>query len=335
MKYFLWLPYIWILCVTAQVAPALPNITIITEGGTVGGKAISREHTAVYNAGVLDIKAIVKDICEPLHSIANINLVDFSNGDSIDRCSFDDLKLIELVTKLLNDPYTNGLVILHGTHTMIETATALSLAIKTEKPIVLTGAARPASALGADGPLNILSAVRVVISNIDNNWATKRGDLVIVFQGQILSPWGTIKSTESFEPGLGSQLGFVMDGEVIFNNLPGTRAPRKFNISPIQEVAKLPQVNIFHAQREFPATAVETVIDEGAKGIILVAYGNGFWPKESAERINTKAENHGVPVVLTKMYQSGYIKNAQSGVGMPGGRFTATEASICLQFLIH
>ena len=32
---------------------------------------------------------------------------------------------------------------------------------KTQKPIVFTGAMRPATALSADGPLNLLNAVRI------------------------------------------------------------------------------------------------------------------------------------------------------------------------------
>ena len=54
-----------------------------------------------------------------------------------------------------------GVVITHGTDSMEETAYFLHLTVHTDKPIVITGSMRPAGAVSADGPINLLQAIQV------------------------------------------------------------------------------------------------------------------------------------------------------------------------------
>lgn len=71
------------------------------------------------------------------------------------------LKLAKRCNELLADPNVSGIVITHGTDTLEETAYFLNLTVHSDKPIVIVGAMRPATAISADGPINLLNAVKL------------------------------------------------------------------------------------------------------------------------------------------------------------------------------
>ncbi|SUH12844.1 L-asparaginase [Salmonella enterica subsp. enterica] len=86
------------------------------------------------------------------------------------------LKLSQKVNALLARDDVDGVVITHGTDTLDETAYFLNLTVKSDKPVVFTAAMRPASAISADGAMNLLEAVTVAA---DPN-AKGRGVMVVL-----------------------------------------------------------------------------------------------------------------------------------------------------------
>lgn len=87
-----------------------------------------------------------------LADVADVEAARVSNIDSSSMTSEVWLKLANAVEEALRREDVSGVVITHGTDTMEETAFFLNLVVKSEKPVVLTGAMRPATALSAEGP---------------------------------------------------------------------------------------------------------------------------------------------------------------------------------------
>jgi len=65
------------------------------------------------------------------------------------------LKLARRLQELEQSPDVTSIVVTHGTDTLEETSFFIEATVDTPKPIVFTGSMRPATAISADGPLNL------------------------------------------------------------------------------------------------------------------------------------------------------------------------------------
>ena len=145
--------------ISAQEAGKLPAVKIIATGGTIAGEAATSAQ-AEYKSGQVGVDALIKAV-PTLSKVARVSGEQISNVGSQDMSDEIWLKLAKRINQLAASPDVNGIAITHGTDTMEETAYFLHLAVKTKKPVVLTGSMRPSTALSADGPLNIYNAVAV------------------------------------------------------------------------------------------------------------------------------------------------------------------------------
>ncbi|KAJ9645770.1 hypothetical protein H2201_003648 [Coniosporium apollinis] len=143
---------------------SLPNVTIYATGGTIASQGTSNTQTIGYSVG-LGVQQLVDAVPEILN-IANIDGYQVSNVDSGRINSTILLNLTQLINAELAKESVAGVVITHGTDTLEETAMFLDLTINSTKPVVIVGAMRPATALSADGPLNLLQAVTLATSEV-------------------------------------------------------------------------------------------------------------------------------------------------------------------------
>ena len=145
----------------ASAAPAgtLPTVAIITTGGTIAQK-FDAEAGGLVPA--VSGEALVEAV-PALRELAQLRVIPLVNIDSRDMTPELWLRLARLVNETLAEPVVAGVVVTHGTDTMEDTAYLLELTVASDKPVVLTGAQRDASTPDADGPRNLLNAVRQVI----------------------------------------------------------------------------------------------------------------------------------------------------------------------------
>src|SRR5688572_15376834 len=153
---------------------ALPNIVVLATGGTIAGAAGS-DVQAGYTSGQVGVEQLLAAVPQA-KKLANMRGEQISNIGSQDMNDEVWLKLATRVNQLLTQPDVSGVVITHGTDTIEETAYFLNLVVKSAKPVVLTAAMRPATALSADGPLNFYNAVAVAA----NRESAGKGVLVVV-----------------------------------------------------------------------------------------------------------------------------------------------------------
>ncbi len=142
---------------------SLPNITIYATGGTIASCGSTNTQTTYYSVDV-GIQTLIDAVPQLLNN-SNIRGQQVSNTDSGSITSKILLNLTKLINNELAKPGSQGVVVTHGTDTLEETAFFLDLTVRSEKPVIMTGAMRPSTSLSADGPLNLFQAVTLAGSN--------------------------------------------------------------------------------------------------------------------------------------------------------------------------
>lgn len=153
------------------------KIHILATGGTIAGVG-EEGATGGYSSGVLSITELI-DSLPRVQAIAQVTAEQFANINSDDMTQFIWLSLARRINALAQSDVYDGFVITHGTDTLEESAYFFHLALKTSKPVIVTGAMRPATATSPDGPLNLYQSVALAASGE----AQGQGVLVLFSEG--------------------------------------------------------------------------------------------------------------------------------------------------------
>ncbi len=253
-----------------QLAP-LPQLLLLATGGTIAGRGVTSTSLSAYTAGAMAAAELLKALPQ-LQGLAHIQVEQLTNLDSAD---LQFQHWIQLVTRIREafaaSPELAGVVITHGTNTLEETAWLLELLIDDPRPVVLVGAMRPATALSADGPLNLFQAVQVACSP----QACGHGVLVVM-DGQIHGARAVTKvatqGVGAFQsPDLGP-LGWVDDSGV---HVPGVSGARSVPFATLALPPQWPEVAILYGCVDPPLAMVSALFNAGVTGVVWTGTGAG------------------------------------------------------------
>ena len=281
---------------------ALPTVVVLATGGTIAGAAAS-DVQAGYTSGQVGVEQLLAAVPQA-KKLATLRGEQISNIGSQDMNDEVWLKLAKRINELVAQPDVAGIVITHGTDTIEETAYFLNLVVKSRKPVVLTAAMRPSTALSADGPLNFFNAVAVAA----NKDAAGRGVLVVAndwIHGASSLTKTSTTAVQTFLSPLSGLIGTVAYGSVEFYRGPVGKHTTDSEFS-LDGVTALPRVDIIMAYENMDGALIDAAAAAGAKGIVIAGVGNGNLTDPAVKTL-TKVAKNGIVCVRSSRVTTGVI----------------------------
>ena len=301
------------------------KLVVLGTGGTIAGLAQNAHDNVGYKAAQVGVEQLLATLPQAGRARATLLSEQVAQVDSKDMDLEVWQRLAQRCAFWLSDPQVTGIVVTHGTDTMEETAyflhTVLALSGCSDKPVVLTGAMRPASALTPDGPQNMMDAL-VVASD-----PSARG-VMVVFSGNIHGAVDVQKvhgyRQDAFESGDAGVLGWVQEGVAAWVRLPaaisggdqqvGRREPQgsahDANWPALLSGALVwPRVEIVNSHAGATGLVVDTLLAAGPalrpQGLIVAGTGNGS-VHQALEAALLRAQADGVAVWRASRCGSGH-----------------------------
>lgn len=283
----------------------MKKIKVISLGGTISALGKNRLDLKDYTSGKLTGEEILSAIPE-VHEFAHISFTQLDNVSStaINAQHWTSLR-DKIYTYIHEDDY-DGVVITHGTNTLEETAYFLHLTANTNKPIVLTGAQRPFSALGTDALMNLYQAILVASSK-----ESKGKGVLVVLNGKISCARNVTKTnTYSLEAFQSQELGFLgfvgADASVVYYQEPLRKHTVDSQFARIS-LKDLEDVAILYSHAGASGDLIEFVANSGKyAGIVMAGTGAGrFSPLEDAAL--QLAEEKGLIIVRSSRVAAGSV----------------------------
>ncbi len=318
-------------------AEPLPLVYVLTTGGTIASRAKDTLGLSDYGPGAtglkrLDAPSLVASVPE-LNRVARVEVEQIADTGSANITVALWLKLAERVNAILARPEVTGLVVTHGTDTLEETAYFLNLVVRTEKPVVLVGSLRPATALSADGPLNLVNAVRTAAAP-----ASRGKGVLVVLNDEINAAREVTKTNtrrlEAFRsPDVGF-LGYADPDAVVYYREPTRRHTYRseFDLTGKKE---LPTVEIVTSYIGSSRAVIDMWVKAGVRGLVVAGSGGGGVTEDQRTAIKEAAKN--VAVVSSSRTGSGRVLDSprlqQDGI-IAADNLSAQKARILLMLAL-
>jgi L-asparaginase len=274
-----------------------PRIAVFTLGGTIAmtdqGQGATPSLTAeALLAAVPGLDAVG----------AEIQVNDFRQ---LPGASLDHADLLALA-RTIDASDADGVVVTQGTDTIEEAAYLLDLVYSGDRPVVVTGAMRNAGMAGADGPANILAAVRVAASG------AARGVGVTVVFGEEIHAARWVRKAHATSPtafaSYPGPIGYVAEDTVALWSRPARLPAAEVEASPARVRTAVATVGIGDDGATLEALGGVT------DGLVVAAFGAGHVPGACVDALTELAAR--MPVVLASRTGAGPVLTRT--YGFPG-----------------
>ena len=270
----------------------MKKVVVLATGGTIAGAGEPGKNVG-YKSGAIEAADLVAAV-PGLAQVAQVSVEQVCNINSDDVTSAIWLRLLSRIKELAVKPDVDGVVIMHGTDTMEETACFLALTLDVQKPVVLTGAMRPATAAEPDGPTNLLLAVKVAVGSVAAvaGGTASGGRVLLAFAGKVMDGLSAQKihanALDAFvgmPVGVGALPHFELDG-----------------------VAELPKVAVLYFNAEADPAQVAFAAGR-SEGIVVAGAGAGEFSEAWIAEIKKCVSGPGkrVPVVVSTRISNGEV----------------------------
>lgn len=311
------------------------QVLVLATGGTISGRASNAADNIAYTAGLVGIADLLADL--PPDPQGRLEWIgeQLAQVDSKDMDTDVWRQLAQRCAHHLENVSVRGIVITHGTDTMEETAYFLHALLGAggarSKPVVLTGAMRPASALSPDGPQNMLDALAV---------AAHPGacGVVVAMAGSIFSAVDVQKvhgyRRDAFAASDAGALGYVEEGRLRMVRpwpTPDAHCLSRWPESMAQ--AQWPRVEIVTSHAGSGGHVVDALVAHSdaqadpLRAIVVAGTGNGTVHR-SLEAALLRASDQGIAVVRATRCSQGRVMPTTADVFEDSGGLSPVKARI-------
>ncbi len=309
---------------TSTIEHSAGTVVILGTGGTIAGAS----SVAGDNVGYTAAQRSVADLLAAVPPLAGtpVEAEQVAQLDSKDMDAATWQALARAVARHLARPAVQGIVVTHGTDTLEETAWLLQQVLAPAKPVVLVAAMRPATALAADGPQNLLDAVAVART------PGARG-VVAVLAGQVHAADRVRKvhtyRTDAFSSGDAGPLGVVEEG--VLRRFTDWPAGVALGLDVLDtDPTQWPWVEIVTSHAGARGDAVRALVAAGVQGLVVAGTGNGSVHRALQQALD-QARAAGLQVWPCSRCAGGVLVQAPGAVPSPAAALSPWQARLALQ----
>ncbi|WP_406670004.1 Glu-tRNA(Gln) amidotransferase subunit GatD [Methanolobus sp. ZRKC4] len=280
----------------------LPKVSILSTGGTIASKID-------YRTGAVTAQFSANDILQAIPELTEI--ADFS-GKAIYNILSENMKaeywqeLARAIVKEIEDG-AQGIIVAHGTDTMMYSAAALSFMIKTPVPIVFVGSQRSADRPSSDNAMNAICAAKVAVSDIAEvtvvMHSDESDDRCDIHRGTKVRKLHTSRR-DAFRSVNSAPIGYVDYGTLEINTSLDyvKRGSRELKISDSLET----RCAIVKFTPGASPDILAYYIDAGYRGLVIEGTGLGHVSTDWIPQVE-RATKAGIPVVMTSQCLNGRV----------------------------